>query len=124
MVINEEEKNAFTQSVMGDTEGGGGGGSSVSICECQMDFDTGQVELLEKASVLYEQKKSGTLIAHFKMSISDTAYQEVFFDVTACKNTVNASTNSYAFFLNFIDAGSVTLTASNGDNHPIGSLPE
>ena len=25
MLINDEEKNAFTQSVMGDTEGGGGG---------------------------------------------------------------------------------------------------
>ena len=32
MVINEEEKNAFTQSVMGDTEcGGGEGGSAVYV---------------------------------------------------------------------------------------------
>lgn len=40
MVINDEEKNAFTQSVMGDTEGGGGGGSAVRI---DIDNETGEL---------------------------------------------------------------------------------
>ena len=47
MVINEEERNAFTQSVMGDSEGG----SSVNICEGTIDFNTGEVVLLEFADI-------------------------------------------------------------------------
>lgn len=120
MVINEEEKNAFTQSVMGDSEGGGG--SAVSICECEIDFNTGEVEFLEKASVLYEQKKNGVLLAHFKMNVSETAYQESYFDVFVCSNAVNATTSSYRFYINVGDAGLVNLTANNGDTHPVGYM--
>ena len=116
MVINEEEMNAFTQSVMGDSEGG----SSVNICECTIDFNTGKVVLLEKASVLYEQKKGGTLIAHFRMGVSDTAYQESYFDIFSCSNAVNATASSYAFYINLADAGIVNLNANNADSHPVG----
>ena len=130
MVINEEEKNAFTQSVSSDGVGkftqsvlnvGGGGGSSVSICECQFDLSTGRMELLEKASVLYEQKKSGTLIAHFKMG-SDTSYQESYFDVFTCTHATNGTVNTYGFFVNMGDGGLVNLTANNGDTNPVGYM--
>lgn len=120
MIINDEEKNAFTQSVMGDSEGGG---SAVSICECEIDFNTGRVELLEKASVLYEQKKKGVLIAHSKIGMgSDTAYQETYIDISCCTNAVNTNINSYNFYMIFGDGGIVTLSASAGDNHPVGYL--
>lgn len=121
MIINDEEKNAFTQSVMGDSEGGGGG-SSVSICEASLDFNTGRMELLEKASVLYEQKKSGTLIGHFIMNISDTAYQETYFDVFTCSHASNGTVNTYGFFVNMGDAGVINLNASSGDAHPVGYI--
>ena len=98
------------------------GGSSASICEFSVDFDTGQVELLEKASVLYEQKKNGALIAHYKMTISDTAYQEVYFDVFACAKSVNGTNESYEFNVNLGEMGSVVLEAGNGDNHPVGHI--
>lgn len=122
MVINEEDKNAFTQSVMSDTEGGGG--SAVSICEANVDFNTGRIEFLEKASVLYEKKKTGTLIVHFKQTISDTAYQDLYFDVFACNNSVNSAmnVNVYSFYVNFADAGVVTLSASSGDDNPVGYI--
>ncbi len=98
------------------------GGSAVSICEANVDFNTGRIEFLEKASVLYEQKKSGTLIIHFKMTVSDTAYQDLYFDVFACNNSVNGSTSVYSFYVNFVDAGIVTLDASTGDNNPVGYI--
>lgn len=76
MVINEEEKNAFTQSVMGDTEGGGGGGSSDYdlVIKClgsfnnfelsQLSIETGSLENLE-VKIHDEQKPiSGCLVQY------------------------------------------------------------
>lgn len=119
MIINDEEKNAFTQSVMGDTEGGGGG-SSVSSCECEIDFNTGRVELLEKASVLYEQKKNGVLIAHYKMNISETNYQEIYMDIFACSHSTNGTASEYNLFMNFAGDGLVGLIANSANDHPVG----
>lgn len=109
----------FTQSVLNVT---GGGCSSVSICEASLDFNTGRLELLEKASVLFEQKKTGTLIGHFIMNISDTAYQESYFDLFVCSHASNATVNTYGFFVNMGDAGMVELSASSGDDHPVGYI--
>lgn len=117
MVINEEEKNAFTQSVMGDTEGD----STVSVCECNIDYDTGDVELLENASVLYEQKKSGTLIAHYKESASETVYQEGYYDIMTCSISVYETINTYAFYM-FLGDSVVSLIANSADAHPTGSM--
>lgn len=117
MVINEEEKNAFTQSVMGDTEGD----STVSICECNIDYDTGDVELLENASVLYEQKKSGILIAHYKESASETVYREGYYDIMTCSISVYETTNTYAFYM-FLGDSVVSLIANSTDAHPTGSM--
>lgn len=100
---------------------GGGGGSSTSICELNVDLNTGRVELLEKASVLYEQKSSG-LIAHYKMTVSDTAYQEAYCDVFACSKSVNGTFESYQFYVDFGDMGNVIFDANNGDNHPVGYI--
>lgn len=119
MVINEEQKNAFTQSVMGDSEGGG---SAVSICECEIDFNTGRVELLEKASVLYEQKKGGTLIAHFKMNVSETNYHEIYQDIFASSLSTNGTASEYNFYMNFADDGLVGLSASSANDHPVGYI--
>ena len=121
MADEEMTMNSFTQSVyVVDDESGGGSG--VSICEYSVDFNTGEVELLEKASVLYEQKKSGTLIGHFIMNVSDTVYQESYVDIFACSKSVNGSANAYNFYINLMEGGIVTLSANNADTHPTGYM--
>ena len=97
--------------------GGGASGMLVSLLIAQKNHE---VVLLEKASVLYEQKKGGTLIAHFRMGVSDTAYQEIYIDIFSCRNTVNATASSYAFYINLVDGGIVNLSANNADSHPVG----
>lgn len=57
MVINEEEKNAFTQSVMGDTEGGGGGGDAVHI-----NYDAETLKIDKSYNDLLEYSNSGKMV--------------------------------------------------------------
>ncbi len=95
MVINEEEKNAFTQSVMGDTEGGGGGSGNVYI-----EFD--ETSINASFNDLLEYYNAGKLIflKQFHDEEGETYYTP--FMLTQMKRiSYDSSLTFYAYFTSF-----------------------
>ena len=77
MIINDEEKNAFTQSVMGDSEGGGGGGESPLVL---IEYDPNDMEINKSYNELkayYEANK----IVYFTSTetVSTKEYRYIYF---------------------------------------------
>ena len=89
MIINDEEKNAFTQSVMGDTEGGGGG-SAVRI-----DFDTETGELGATFNELVEYFNNGKIMFISEMGENDGTTSYAWWILTSIRSVQNGASRLY-----------------------------
>lgn len=89
MIINDEEKNAFTQSVMGDTEGGGGG-SAVRI-----DFDTETAELGATFNELVEYFNNGKIMFTSGMAENEGTTSYAWWILTSMKSVQNGASRLY-----------------------------
>lgn len=88
MKINEEEKNAFTQSVIGDTEGGGG--SAVRI-----DFDTETAELGATFNELVEYFNNGKIMFTSGMGENEGTTSYAWWILTSMKSVQNGASRLY-----------------------------
>lgn len=84
MIINDEEKNAFTQSVMGDTEGGGGDAVYVA-------YDNETVRLDATFNELLEYHNNGKLVFSNGMSEDDGTTSYNWWILTMLQRVHNGS---------------------------------
>lgn len=121
MVINEEEKNAFTQSVMGDTEGGGGGEGGAAVYVAY-DNETGVLDAT--FNELVEYFNNGKLVFTSVMYEDDGTEYHNWWILTMLQRVPNGSSVSYLAYFTFFSfydgaahLGSFVLYTSDPDEN-------
>ena len=124
MVINEEEKNSFTQSVMGDTEGGGGGGGS-KVYELTQDPDTQTFTLHATYNEIM-----GDLSTGYPLVVRKTAREEdgiLFLDLFAIIAIAGAPDEGYMCLVKGIVTNeqqtfTLEMSAASPDEYFVGTV--
>ena len=112
MIINDEKKNAFTQSVMGDTEGGDSGGDSGGggiVCEFIFGVDD-SVTVNKTAGELWSALQKGSNILFHIVNPEYEQYLPLAYSMLL-------ENGAYEFTLAFGE-NAITFTADTADDYP------